>query len=206
MHIRKNSFFLFILFLLLRQFAMAQQPALKDYIVLTVEHSFSKGGEGLHRYYWIIETDSIKSSAVRLRPLMLDGYTKADLNDCCKGDTIDPYFLNPHDTTSKFDREYFVEIEHLGKLISSNKKMLEHIVKDWPLKDLKEQTDFYITPIRGRFCATEFGITGPWRTGYSGKIVLPYSSFELNMAFFDSDLVPKISMHDFSDLKYWLLK
>ena len=203
----KNRLFFLVLFFLLAGYnTMAQKPALKSYVILTVEESFSSGFEGVKKYYWIIETDSIKSSTIGFYPLLLSGFSKANFESCCKGIDIDPFVLTPADSVFDIGSEYFKELEYLDKLIFSKRKKAQQIVKEWILKNNKELITFYITPIKGRFCSSGFAKTGQWRTEYNGRIFIPYSSFEVNIDFWKSTQLPTLSHMDFTSLKFNIVR
>jgi hypothetical protein len=200
--IKNKLFFLSLLFALAKHNAIAQKPELNSYVILTVEDSFSRGFEGVKRYYWIIETDSIKSSGSVLYPLLLSAFSKANFENCCKGVDIDPFVLTPADSVFDIGRAYFKELEYLNKLIFSKRKETQQIVKEWTLKKNKELITFYITPIKGRFCTSGFAKTEQWRTGYNGRVFIPYSSFEANQNFWNSTQLPVLSNTDFANLKF----
>ena len=198
--------FLVLLFVLEGYNTIAQKEELNSYVILTVEDSFSSGFEGIKKYYWIIETDSIKSSASIFCPLLLSAFSKANFENCCKGFDIDPFVLTPADSVFNIGSEYFRELEYLDKLIISKRKKAQQIVKDWTLKKNKELITFYLTPIKGRFCTSGFAKTGQWRTGYNGRIFIPYSSFELNLDFWSSTQLQILSHIDFGNLKFDIVR
>ena len=199
---KNRLFFLVLLFVLAGHNTVAQKPELNSYVILTVEDSFSSGFEGVKKYYWIIETDSIKSSTSVFYPLLLSAFSKANFENCCKGIDIDPFVLTPADSVFDIGSEYFKELEYLDKLIFSKRKKAQQIVKEWTLKKNKELITFYITPIKGRFCTSGFAKTGQWRTGYNGRIFIPYSTFEVNLDFWNSTQLPTLSTMDFANLKF----
>lgn len=199
--IKNKLLFLVVLFLAWHN-TKAQKPELNSYVILTVEDSFSKGFEGVKKYYWIIETDSIKSSTSVFYPLLLSGFSKANFENCCKGVDIDPFVLTPADSVFDIGSRYFKESEYLDKLIFSKRKKAQQVVKEWALTKSREVVTFYLTPIKGRFCASGFAKTGQWRTGYNGKIFIPYSSFEINSDFWNSTQLPILSTIDFANIKF----
>ncbi len=181
---------------------MAQRPELSSFVILTVEDSFSKGFEGTKRYYWIIETDSIISSNSVFYPLLLSGFSKANLENCCRGIDVDPFVLTPADSVFDIGSGYFKELEYLDKLILSKRKKTQQIVKEWALKQNKELITFYVTPILGKFCTSGFAKTGQWRTGYNGKLFIPYSTFKVNLDFWSTPQLPILSDMDFANFKF----
>ena len=204
--IKNKLFFLLVLFVLARHYTIAQKPELNSYIILTVEDSFNKGFEGIKKYYWIIETDSIKSSASVFYPLLLTGFSKANFENCCKGVDIDPFVLTQADSVFDIGSGYFKEAEYLDKLIFSKRKKTQQIIKEWAFKKSKELITFYLTPIKGRFCASGFAKTGQWRTANNGKIFIPYSSFEINFDFWSSTQLSILSSIDFANLKFNIVR
>lgn len=198
--------FLLLLIVLAGHNSIAQKPELKNYVILIVEDSFSKGFEGIKKYYWIIEADSINSSTRMFNPLLLEGFSKANFENCCKGVNVDPFVLTKADSIFDMGNAYFKELESLDKLISSKRKKIQQIVKEWTLKKSKELITFYITPVRGRFCNSEFANTGQWRTGYHGRIFIPYSSFQVNLDFWNSTQLSILANMDFSNLKFNMVR
>lgn len=204
--IKIKLLFLLLLFVLVDKNTMAQKPDLNSYVIMTVEDSFSRGFEGVNKYYWIIETDSIKSTNSVFYPLLLSGFSKANFENCCKGVDIDPFVLTPADSIFDIGSGYFKESEHLDKLIFSKRRKAQQIIKEWAFKKNKEVITFYITPIKGRFCSSGFAKTGQWRTGYHGRIFIPYSSFEVDLDFWSSTQLPILSNIDFANLKFRIVR
>ncbi|MBS1748193.1 MAG: hypothetical protein JST21_18695 [Bacteroidetes bacterium] len=204
--IKNKLFFLSLLLVLSRYNTLAQEPEIKSYVILTVEDSFSRGFEGVKRYYWIIETDSIKSLGSVFYPLLLSEFSKNNFENCCKGIDIDPFVLTPADSVFDIGSGYFKESEYLSKLIFSKRKRTQQIIKEWTLKKSKELITFYITPIKGKFCYSGFAKTGRWRTGYNGKIFIPYSTFEVNLDFWRSPQLPILSNIDFANFKFNIVR
>lgn len=204
--IKSKLIFLLILVVLASYNTIAQNPEQSNYVILTVEDSFSRGFEGVKKYYWIIETDSIKSSNGVFYPLLLSNFSKANFENCCKGIDIDPFVLTQADSVFDMGSDYFKESESLSKLILSKRKKTQQIVKEWVFKKSKEIITFYITSIKGRFCSSGFAKTGQWRTGYTGKIFIPYSSFELNLDFWKSTKLPILYNQDFASLKFNIVR
>lgn len=201
-----NKLFLFFLLVLAGQNTMAQKQEPNSYIILTVEDSFSRGFEGIKTHYWIIETDSIKSSSSPFHPLLLSGFSKNNFEDCCNGIDVDPFVITSSDSVFNIGNAYFRELEHLEKLVLAKRKKVQQITKEWTLKKSKELISFYITPIKGRFCVSEFANTGQWRTGYSGRIFIPYSSFQANLDFWKSTQFSILANMDFANLKYNIVR
>lgn len=195
-------FYFSLLLVLVAHNTMAQKPELKRFAILTVEDSFNRGLEGVKRYYWIIETDSIKSSNCIFYPLILSGFSKQNLENCCKGVEIDPLVITPTDSVFDIGSEYFKESAFLNKLIFSKRKKVQQIVKEWELKSSKELIIFYITPVKGKFCNSGFAKTGQWRTGYTGKIFIPYSTFEVYSDFWNSSQLAILANMDFVNFKF----
>lgn len=185
---------------------MAQGPEVESYVILTVEDSFSRGFEGVKKFYWIVETDSIKSANSIFYPLILSGFSKANFKNCCEGIDIDPFVFMPTDSVFDIGDGYFKELEYLDKIIFLKRKKIQQIVKEWTLKGNKELTSFYITPVKGRFCNSNFAKTGQWRTGYKGKIFIPHSTFGLNSDFWSSSQLSILSDIDFSNFKFNIVR
>lgn len=203
----KNKLFSILAFFILTSYnTNAQKPELSSYVILTIEDSFSKGFEGIKKYYWIIEEDSIESSNSAFSPLILSGFSKDNFEKCCKGIDIDPFALTQADSVFDIGKEYSTELDHLDKLILSKRKMVQQVIKDWILTKNKELITFYITPIKGRFCSTGFAKTGQWRTGYNGKILIPYSSFEPDLEFWKSSKISILRNQDFANLRFNIIR
>lgn len=200
--IKTKLYFLLLLFALANYKTTAQKQEVKRYAILTVEDSFSRGFEGTKKYYWIIEIDSIQLTKSAFYPLLLSRFSKNNFESCCKGIHTDPFVITPADSVFDFGNDYFKESEYLTKLIISNRKKIMQIVKEWPIKKSKEIITFYITPIQGKFCSSGFAKTGQWRTGYNGIIFIPYSTFEVNLDFWNSPQLSILSIMDFSYLNF----
>src|SRR2546423_6744241 len=200
--IRNKLLFLSLFFVIVGYNAIGQKLDQRSYVIITVEDSFSRGFEGVKKYFWIIESDSIKSSNSLFYPLLLSGFSKANFENCCNGIDIDPLALTKEDSVFDIGNKYFKESKYLGEMILLKRKKIQQITKDWVLMKSKELITFYITPIKGIFCSSGFAKTGQWRTGYTGKIFIPYSSFKLNLDFWNSTLSTILANIDFSNLKF----
>jgi len=169
---------------------------------LTIKDSYSKGFEGTTKYYWIIELDSIKRSDNIFYPLLITGFSKSNLENCCQGNEVDPFVLTSADTVFDLGSKYFKELKTLDKLLITYRKKTQQIIKKWIINKNIEKISFYITPITGKFCSSTLAKTGQFRTGYKGKIFLPFSSFKLNNDFWNSPKMVVFSTFDFSNFKF----
>jgi hypothetical protein len=128
------------------------------------------------------------------------------LENCCNGIDIDPFVSTPADSVFDLGHAYYDELELLDKLILSKRKKVEQIVKAWTIKKNKETITYYLTPIKGRFCTSVLANTRQWRSGYNGKIFIPYSSFEVNLDFWNSPQFPILANIDFEKLKLNIIR
>src|SRR5256885_1008648 len=166
--IKSKLYFLLLFFVIVINNAISQKLERRSYVIITVEDSFSRGFEGIFNYYWIIESDSIKVFNSLFYPLLFD-FSKSNFENCCKGIDIDPFSLTKADSVYYIGNEYYKEAKTLEKIIRSKRKKVQQITKNWVLRKGKELITFYITPINGIFCSSNFSKTGQWRTGYSGR-------------------------------------
>jgi len=189
-----------IFFATINSFGQKRQS--DNYIILTVEDSYSKGFEGIKKYYWIIEVDSIKNFDNNFYPLFLSGFSNNILERCVSGMDIDPYIFTKADTVFDWGYQYWNEIDHLEKLILKNRKKVQKITREWTERNSKEFISFFITPVKGIFCSSPLAKTGEWRTGYKGNVFIPYSSFDIDLQFFKTQKFIDISGEDFLKTKF----
>jgi len=152
---------------------------------------------GKKEYFWIIASDSLKDNESKLSRLFLSNFSKANLEDCCKGNPIDPYIVTD---TSHFilDQAFDKEIETLKMLISKNKSKIQRISKKWE-SGQKQTITIYAIPIRGHFCFSEFHQIGKERISYNGKVSIPFSSFIFAEGFWETPNAKFILNRDFSN-------
>ncbi|PUZ19593.1 hypothetical protein GA0116948_12510 [Chitinophaga costaii] len=139
---KKYFILLLTLFVFVRYNTKAQKSEIKSYAILTIEDSFSRGFEGVKRYYWIIDLDSINQHKSTFHPLLLSGFSKNNFEDCCKGININPFIFTPADSIFDLGNVYFKELEYLDKLIYLKRIKTHQIVKEQFLK--KKQGNNYV--------------------------------------------------------------
>jgi hypothetical protein len=200
----KSEIFCIVLsFLATIDILYAQQPVVSRFIILTVEDKWSKNYEGTYRYYWICEYDSIRGlSHSEFHPFFLSAFSKSNLDDCCNGIAIDPFTVTQSDSVYEMEKKYYAELDNLKLLIKTGRKKTQEIVKKWSSTKNTQFITFFITPIKGRFCITEISKNGQSRTGYKGKVFIPYSSFELDNGFWNTPKSSFLLNHDFYSLRY----
>ncbi len=185
--------FLLVILLFVNHMAMAQKVESGKYVILTVEDFFSKSFEGGKKYFFIVKTDSIKSLNNTFSLLITSGFSKRQLENCCTGIDIDPFTFTMADSTFKLGEKYIRESDQFDNLVLSKRKKIQTVKKEWIITKSTETITFYVTPIKGKFCSSEFEKSGQWKIDYSGKIFIPYSSFELDVEFWDSEKFQNLS-------------
>jgi len=179
------------------------QEGVSNYIIVTIENSFQVSMHGIKNYYWIVPVDSLRSSSnITFYPLFLTGTIKNDLDDCCNGRDIDPYVFKSSDTLKFLDDHQAESITQLSKILSKKQKKVQKNTKEFIASGNKEYITYYATPIKGNFCNCSFSKTGQLRTGYSGRVFVPISSFEFDDDFWQTDKAKFFLNQDFSKINF----
>lgn len=179
-------------------FSQGTEPGL--YVVITFDDVYKISQHGKRDYFWIISNDSLKSYESKLSRLFLSDFTKNNLEDCCSGKPIDP-FVFTEGSIFTFDDRYSKDLETLTQLILKHKRKLQRISKKWETGQ-EETITVFATPIRGRFCSSEYHLSGQIRRGYKGQVFLPFSSFAYAEDFWKTTNAKFILDQDFSRHKF----
>lgn len=181
----------------------AQEKQTKEYLILSFERKFvvSKiSPHGVQSYYWIIPLDSIKSYKYHVYHLFIDGFSKKNIDDCCSGKEIDPFLVFSNEAKSRDTLDY-KSLDKLHRIIKENKKELLSVSKKWKTGN-REDIKIFAIPISGKFCWSDFHQFGQKRTGYKGKVFIPYSTFDFLPGFWDSSISKFVINRDFSKIEF----
>jgi hypothetical protein len=172
---------------------------LGSYAIISFEDSYKISEHGTKRYHWIIETDSLESYNIEPSYLFLN-FSKENLEDCCDGIEVDPFLVFP---SSKYeiDSIHSLDLEKLENIISQKRKKIMEVKKRWSSGQW-EVVKVYVTPVIGKFCSSNFHEVGQQRQGYKGKVYMPFSSFEYQADFWESEKAKFILNSDMSRLKF----
>lgn len=197
--VKYNAVFLICIILYGNVFAQNSQRT--KFVVITYEDNYSKSLHGNQRYFWVIETDSIKSFKSLLYPLYLSNYSQTHLSNCVSGKSIDPAIptLKPGD--HDFDSLWLDSHEKLEKLIYVRRKLIQTIQKKWSSGN-KETITIYATPIIGEFYSCQLLLTGQPPYPYKGRIFLAGNFVKNDDQFWKSALANFILKQDFSNLNF----
>lgn len=170
------------------------------YVVITFEDIYKISQHGKKDYFWIIPIDSLKSYESNLSKLFMSDFTKNNLDDCCKGNPIDPFVLI-EGSIFIFEAGYSKDLGDLKQIVLKNRKRLQRITKKWETGQ-EETITIFATPLRGRFCSSQFEQFGQKRTGYHGQVFIPFSAFVYAEDFWKSTNAKFILNRDFSGHKF----
>jgi hypothetical protein len=193
--------FLLLLWTLTDSFSQRTGPGL--YVVITFEDVYKISQHGKRDYFWIISNDSLKSFESKLSKLFMSDFTKNNLDDCCGEKPIDPFVLT-EGSIFIFDAGYSKELENLKQIVFKNRKRLQRISKKWDAGQ-EETITVFATPMYGRFCSSEYYLSGQTRTGYKGRVFLPFSSFTYADDFWKTANAKFILNRDFSRLNFEMI-
>ena len=201
----KNKFLLLICFSITSFACYSQDSSMKRYVVITCEQKFSKGFEGIKRTFWIVPEDSILDTATNFSPLLLSGYFRNDVDSCCKGKEIDPYFSSPT-KDNYLDTAQKKALDVLQTIVFEGRKKIQTTIKKWSSGN-QEQTTIYGTSVLGSFCFSKFNYTGQKRSGYTGLLYIPHSRIEADNKFWSASKGKIIMNLDFCkcDFNYNIL-
>lgn len=197
---KNNKWLLVFVFSLAAIKCYSQKAAMQGYVIITYEQNFPEGIEKTHRTFWIVPEDSISDLGTRFSPLLLSGYFKNDIEDCCKGIGIDPYLSSPQ-KENYLDTAREKALEDLLAIIYKNRKKIQTIAKKWDT-GTQEQTTIYGTSVLGSFCSSKFSITGQKRSSYAGLLYMPYDKIENNDPFWATAKGKLIVRLDFSKFDF----
>ncbi len=197
----KLIFFLFLLS------SLSNYARTNQYIIVTFESKRSIDRE-FQNYFWIAPIDSIKDRNFYLYPLHLvvGEYSKDNLDNCIKGDTID-IFNSTNITRLNFDDMYEANVETLLELVIKNRVKVQTINVSWELnKKAKNKINIYITPILGDFCRCfHYGrnfYDGKWIDGFKSLIYLPMSNFSYNQSFWETQIATIVKFANYNHIDY----
>ncbi|BEG99462.1 hypothetical protein BSYN_17270 [Bacteroides sedimenti] len=173
------------------------------FIVITFSSKRSIDKE-FKNYYWITPVDSIKSNDFYLTPLYVAEFSKDNLDDCIKGDTID-IFTSTSKTRLDFDSNYDEQIENLIFLIDKNRVKVQSIKMNWD-KRKWILVNIYATPITGNFCDC-YEYHNRAGTKFNSMVYLPQSGFSYDKSFWDTPIsnIVRFSKYNFIDYTSHLL-
>ena len=202
---KNNKWLLLICFSIAFFTCYSQDSFMRRYVIITCEQKFSKGFEGIKRTFWIISADSILNTATNFAPLLLSGYFKNDIDSCCTGKEIDPYFSSPT-KDNYLDTAQKKALDVLQTIVFTGRKKIQTTIKKWSSGN-QEQTTIYGTSVLGSFCFSKFNYTGQKRSGYTGLLYIPYSRIEADNKFWNASKGKIIMNLDFSkcDFNYNIL-
>lgn len=172
------------------------------FLVLCFEEDYKISQHDTKEYYWVVSIDSLESKSLELAKLFISGFSSDNLIACCSGEAIDP-FLVFDKTEYGFEEGYLNSLDYFKSLVKNNRKKLQTINIKWSNKQSKK-VSVYGTVVKGSFCITNFHVLGKARTGYSGKVVLPYSGFELITDFWTLN-GNQLRSRDFSQWNYAII-
>jgi hypothetical protein len=136
--------------------------------------------------------------------LFLRNFSKSNFADCCGGKAVDP-FLVTQETSYTFDTSYYRSLDELEKIIINKRKKVETISKVW-VSGQKEDITVFATPISGKFCSSNLHPLGQQRSGYKGRVYIPYSSFAYSDEFWRLPSATLVLNHDFSKISFDVLQ
>ena len=190
-----NKSFLFFLFFFYSLSSYSQEDTIRNYIILTVEEDNSLSPHPIFRSFWIIPEDSIDVVKPVFSPLLLWNYGKNDVDSSCAAVPFDPHItLNAQ--TKLLDSIQIQARTTILELIYKKRKRLLTVSKKWPSNSIK--LNYYVSPVSGEFCTSIFLGIGRQRTGYAGKLYIPFSDISFNNLFWKSPNAVKLENMDFS--------
>jgi hypothetical protein len=170
------------------------------YTIISFEMNRSKDPKGTQKFYWITPTDSIKNEDFYLYPLILDKYSKDNLDMCCERNTIDIFTITTS-TSYNFNEGYEAEVNLLFSLMDSKKTMVQKIKMEWD-KGYKEDVKVYATPVLGEFCnCIESHKTGN-QIDFNGLVYIPLSDFSFDYSFWKSEKSKNIKCANYSSVDF----
>ncbi len=198
--LKRNNWLLPLCFSIIFFNGYSQNSSLKSYVIITYEQKFSKGFEGIKRTFWVVPEDSISNMGSKFFPLLMSGYYKNDIDSCCLGKEIDPYF------SSSVKENYLLiaqekALDNLQTIVFDKRRKIQSITKKWS-SDKQEQIIIYATSIYGTFCFSKFNFTGQNRSGYLDLFYLPYSEIAVNDQFWNTTKGKLIMNLDFTKYNF----
>ncbi len=195
---------MFTFFLLIFSSSYAQQV---QYLIITFE-SKRNIDKNFQKYYWIAPIDSIKDTSFYLYPLYLvvGEFSKDNLDDCQKGDSID-IFISTNETRLGFSKEYESDVDNLMTLIDNNRTEIQTISIGWTEnKKAKDKIIVYATPISGDLCSC-FQYHNIGNKNFQSFVYLPIANFNYVKSFWQSSTasIVKFANYSFIDYKSHLL-
>ncbi len=202
---KNNKWVILFYFSLLASASYSQSPIVKSYVIITCEEKFAKSFEGIKRTFWIADEDSIFDTGTKFFPLLLSGYFKNDLDSCCLGKEIDPYYSS-HEKENYLDTAQEKSLDILQTIIFAKRKKMQTIIKKWAYGNQAKVT-IYATSIFGSFCFSKFNFIGKKRSDYADLLYLPNSKIEENNRFWETLKSKRFMQLDFSryNFNYYIL-
>jgi hypothetical protein len=173
--------------------------ALESYVIISFEDVYKISNHKIKTYHWIVEIDSIQSYDIQPSYLFFN-FSKQNLEDCCKGIEVDPFLVFPN-SKYEIDSLHVSDINKLSAIIAKNKRKVLEVKKNWT-SGQKETITIYATPVIGKFCSSNFHKIGQQRQGYTGRVFMPFSSFEYQSKFWQSPESKFILNIDLSKIKF----
>lgn len=179
----KNRVSILLVMVLCTSNVIAQKEN-NTFLVLCFEEDFKVSQHDTKEYYWIVSTESLETKNLELAKLFMSDFSSDNLIDCCSGEAIDP-FLVFEKTDYSFDAGYLNSLDYFENIVRGHREKLQTIKIKWSNGQSKT-VSIYGTVVKGTFCISNYHEVSRERTGYSGKVALPYSSFELVDGFWTS--------------------
>lgn len=178
------------------------QKVNNTFLILCFEEDFKVSQHETKEYYWIVSTESLETKNLELAKLFMSDFSSDNLIDCCSGEAIDP-FLVFDKTDYSFEDGYLNSLDYFENIVRSHREKLQTIKIKWSNGQSKT-VSIYGTVVKGSFCISNYHKVGRDRTGYSGKVALPYSSFEVVDDFWTSN-GDQFRSIDFSQFNYSII-
>lgn len=171
-----NRFYMFLAMVFCTSNLIAQKVD-NAFLVICFEEDYKMSQHKKKEFYWIVSIDSLESKNLDLSKLFMSDFSGENLIECCLGKEIDPYLVFDR-TEYGFEDGYLNSLESFKRLVKANREKLQKIKIKW-ISGQSKTVSVYGSVVRGSFCISNYHVVGQARTGYSGKVVLPHSDFEL---------------------------
>jgi hypothetical protein len=172
------------------------------FLVLCFEEKFKVSQHDTKEYYWIVSTDSLETKNLELAKLFISDFSSDNLIDCFSGEAFDPFLIFDK-TNYSFEAGYLNSLDYFESIVRGHREKLQTIKIKWSNGQSKT-VSIYGTVVKGSFCISNYHAIGRERTGYSGKVAIPYSSFELVDGFWTSN-GDQFRSIDFSQWNYSII-
>jgi len=171
-----------------------------SFVIVTIEMKSSSRLHPFESDYWVIPLTLWKDSEEEVIPLYIGGFSQTDINECCISDTL--IMFNPSTNESfEFKRSFLESLNALRNSVIKKRRKVQTVRKKWD--GYKEGLSVYLTPIKGIFCLCEIKYKNDnSKSGYKGKIAIPFGQTEINPGFWDTQKFKEIRRFDFSALPF----